>query len=75
MSFDIVKHAISDTQKYYFKTDPQLGVVASYSCHDTFSGRQSSIKERYENLDEAEKDCVKINTANPVGTYAVCPLI
>lgn len=74
MEFIIVKNA-GESWIHYFMEDPKGGDVhPSYSCHETFSAKLLEIKPSYSDMNEAETDCVKLNTSNPVGDYAVCRL-
>ena len=69
----IVKHAAC--WEHYYVDDPNKGVLESHSCHDTPTGLQLGIKPVYSVLAEAEIDAKNLNTVNPVGCYAVCPVI
>lgn len=74
MAYIIVKNAGS-SWPYYFIEDPKMGAVhASYSAHDSYTGRTLNIKPSYEDYQEAIRDCEKMNKANPVGDYEVCVL-
>jgi hypothetical protein len=71
MSYIIVKHAGVDWS-FYYSEDPKAGAHRSYSCHNTFTGKNLDIKPEYESLEEAEQDCARLNQYNPCGDYAVC---
>ncbi len=71
----IVKHA-GETWAYHFEKDPKTeGATKIHSARWSHSGKIGHLKETYEDLDEAEKDCIRINKINPAGDYAVCPLV
>lgn len=72
MAFIIVKNA-GVTWPYYFIEDPKKGNIhPSYSCHETYTGKELNIKPYYENYEEAKKDCDNLNKHNPSGDYDIC---
>lgn len=73
--FTIVKHAAKSVWHAYYETDPKQGVLLSHSSHKTYTGQQIGVKESYTDEVQARKDCQAMNIANPVGGYAVCPII
>lgn len=75
MLYTIVKHAAESVWPTYYTGDPSQGVLPSHSCHKTHSALQIGVKESYTDLEEAQEDCRKLNVANPVGAYAVCPIL
>ena len=75
MVYIIVKNA-GNSWNYYFLEDPKEGSVhPSYSSHDSYTGVNLDIKPSYEDFDEAQRDCERMNKENPVGDYAVCKLM
>lgn len=75
MQYIIVKHGGS-SWNHYFMEDPKEGTVhPSYSTHDSHTGMDLAIKPSYEDFDEAQQDCERMNKENPVGDYAVCKLM
>lgn len=70
----IVKHAAPETWNLYFEGDPQEGVHASYSAHDTYTGQVVGIRSCYTTKEFAQEDLKKMLAENPSGCYAVCPI-
>lgn len=75
MNFVIVKYASEDAWEYHFDRNPVDGVHHSYSCHNTYTGKQVGIQPSYDDKNKADADCIKINEANPSCHYAVCPVL
>lgn len=76
MLFIIVKNAGVISWRHYFLEDPKAGPVhPTYSCHETYTGKELGIKPSYEDFIEAEAHCKKLNEVNPVGDYAICQLM
>jgi hypothetical protein len=75
MSYTIVKHAQKDVWEYHFDTDPTKGVHVSHSAAFTHSGKCADLEVEYEDLQEANEACHRINEQNPCGNYAVCIVI
>lgn len=73
--FTIVKHASATHWEYFFTENPVDGVGIFCSAHNTESGKLIGLQEQYADLQEAEADCLKMNTHNPSGGYAVCPVV
>jgi hypothetical protein len=74
MKFVIVKYA-SEWKLHRWGEDPRIhGAYIEASCFDTFTGRGLQIQEFYHSKAIAEQDCLQLNSVNPVGAYAVCPL-
>lgn len=74
MAVVIVKNA-GDHWQHYYVEDPKLSKVdASHSCHDTFTGMNLAIQDKYEDIKEAERDVERLNECNPSGDYAICEL-
>lgn len=75
MVYIIVKNA-GDTWPHYFVEDPKMDAVhPSYSCHETFTGKELGIKPSYGDFKEAERDCERLNIANPSGDYYICVMM
>lgn len=74
MDWIIVKHAGDNSKFFYFEDDPKMGCHESYSAYFTPTGK-TIAKQKYDDYEEAQQDCALLNTVNPVGDYAVCPVI
>ena len=75
MHYTIVKHAKDSYWDHYYDSDPKDGVLPSHSCHTTFTAITAGVKESYTDIAAARVDCETLNTANPSGGYAVCPIL
>ena len=77
MKVIIVKHAQDCVWNFYFNEDPKLGAHIGYSTYNTPTGEEFGVKKVYEahERNQAELDLEALNKANPVGAYALCPLI
>ena len=77
MKYVIVKYAQDCVWNFHFNEDPKLGAHISYSVFNSPTGKECGVKQVYEahERDQAELDLEALNKANPVGTYALCPLI
>lgn len=77
MKYVIVKYAQDSVWGHYFLDDPKQGVHLSHSAFDTPTGKDCNVKLSYESYEQEQalRDLENINAANPVGSYALCPLI
>lgn len=72
--FVVVKHAKHLWQSKW-EEDPKItGVHISHSAAHTFTGNEAGCEESYTDVVAAEAMAVKLNSVNPCGDYAVCPL-
>lgn len=74
-SYAVVKHAGRHWDFYFVEDPKQTGVDISYSAGYTFSGSNTGCKPSYTCRQEAQAACDKLNAINPVGDYAVCPVL
>ena len=72
--YTIVKYAGRVSWEFHFVTNPKFGVSKDQSAHSSFSGKAAGLKESYPTFDSALNDLNRINTDNPSGDYAICPL-
>lgn len=72
--FTIVKHAGKTWEKYW-RYDPKLGTSIEINYTLSSIEKICNIKESYKDLNEAKKACELINKVNPIGDYAICPII
>lgn len=71
----IVRNASKDAWKHYWSYDPtQTPLLPIYSCHTTEAGIQNGIKPYYNDREEAERDCQKLNQNVKLGNFGVCPM-
>ena len=74
MKYIIVKFAEDGVWNFYFESDPKLGAIKDYSCHDTYAGKCCHIMEFYEKYEKAYIDLMNLRYSNPSGGYDVCVL-
>ena len=74
MKYIIVKFAQDGVWEHYFQSDPKLGAIAGYSCHNTHAGKCCHIMESYDAYKDAYTDLMNINHHNPTGAYDICVL-
>ncbi|EKD89696.1 MAG: hypothetical protein ACD_33C00005G0011 [uncultured bacterium] len=70
--YTICKYAKDEIYESFYISDPKLGVNIGKSAYYTFTGKGSGIKLLYNDIEEANKDCDKLNKVNMTGHYAVC---
>lgn len=73
--FVIVKYADKQHQKGWCNGNPEEGVFASLSAHDTYTGKVIGMKPYYKTKEEAEPDLKKAIEENPTVGYAICPVL
>lgn len=72
--YAVVKHA-GPTWSHYWVNNPKDGVCSCNSAAWTHTGKSEEIQPTYDDPVAAEIDAARLNKANPVGDYGVCPII
>lgn len=74
--FIIVKYAQDGAWEHYWEEDPkESGIHPWASAHLSYSGQAVGLKPSYESVEAAQTDLNAINSCNPVGQYALCPIV
>lgn len=74
IKYVIVKYAAETAWEWHHNDDPKEGARLEDSCHSTYTGKEEGVLPEYLSRVLADIDCWRLNTVNPSGWYAVCPV-
>ena len=67
---------VVDNWQYRFSEDPEdKGALLKHSAYRTDAAMSIGMCESYDDKDEADEDCAKVNERDKYVRYAVCPLL